>query len=92
MKKIIVLMLVLTGFAFSDLNAQSCCTTQTECKPQTCCPAQADCCEDGKGVFSFVRNLFSKETSELTEEHVVSTDESKNLKREELVALEEEEK
>jgi len=61
MKNLITLLIVLAGFGLSDLNAQSCCTSQKECKPKICCPSSTACCEDSNSIFGFFTRLFTKE-------------------------------
>lgn len=52
MKRVIALMVVLTGFMFADVNAQACCKTKKECKPKQCCPSKLDCCKSTKTLES----------------------------------------
>jgi len=62
MKNFITLLIVLAGLGLSDLNAQTCCKSQEDCKPKVCCPTATDCCEDGKGFFGFFTRLFKNDS------------------------------
>lgn len=59
MKKLFAILVIMTGFMFTDLSAQSCCTTTEQCKPVECCPTQTDCCKST----SFFSRLFGKADS-----------------------------